>query len=338
MNGDRRVCRALLGGVFVVVVGGCGTDPEPESLPLEPEEVNPGPSGTGIAAPNQQPPSVQSAGVGSTAAAGDAAPVPVIDMTSPPIDDPVAAAALPSVDGAFAEPGPFATIEETGGSAHRVFRPVDLGADGALHPLVLWGNGTGAQTSAYTGLLSHWASHGFVVVAANTGSAGSGGEMLDGIDWLQSSELAGDIDFARIGVSGHSQGGGGAALAGSDPRVGVSVLIQPGLSLGGGSAIRDTGELTGPSFLIAGSADNIVNAALLVQSRYETASHVDAVYGILDGADHFVSLGDALRIRGYATAWFRAHLMDDADALAEFYGVDCGICTDPEWTVARNYE
>ncbi|MCH7793380.1 MAG: hypothetical protein IID31_14000 [Planctomycetes bacterium] len=55
-------------------------------------------------------------------------------------------------------------------------------------------------------------------------------------------------------------------------------------------------------------------------------------------AKHFVSLGDALRIRGYATAWFRAHLMDDADALAEFYGVDCGICTDPEWTVARNYE
>lgn len=50
--------------------------------------------------------------------------------------------------------------------------------------MILWGNGTGASPSTYGSLLRHFASHGFIVAAANTSNAGSGDEMLDGLDNL----------------------------------------------------------------------------------------------------------------------------------------------------------
>lgn len=111
--------------------------------------------------------------------------------------------------------------------------PARLGGCRA-HPVVLWGNGTGSTPSTYAGLLRHLASHGFIVAAAGTGSAGSGREMLAGLDHLAAehrrpgSPFHGRVDLDRVGATGHSQGGAGAIGSGADPGVDTVVPIQPG--------------------------------------------------------------------------------------------------------------
>src|SRR5688500_20303758 len=67
----------------------------------------------------------------------------------------------------FSARGPFSTVVETPAfSGCTIHRPSTLGQNGVTHPVILWGNGTGATPSTYSALLSHWASHGFIVAAA----------------------------------------------------------------------------------------------------------------------------------------------------------------------------
>jgi hypothetical protein len=206
----------------------------------------------------------------------------------------------PVTDQDFAAPGPFETTRDRQAGPEGAFTlhyPTDLGYEGLKHPIITWGNGTGAPTMWYSGLLDHWASHGFVVIAPNSGQTGSGEEMLAGVEWLiaesenEDSPFFDTLDTESVGATGHSQGGGGSIAAGHSPLV---TCIAP------------------------------IN------------SDVPTVFGVLAGAEHNSAAGSADEaVRGYVTAWFRAHLMADDSAANLFYGDGCGICTDPDWTVER---
>ncbi|UNG18381.1 hypothetical protein MKP10_21815 [Stutzerimonas zhaodongensis] len=150
------------------------------------------------------------------------------------------AAPLPDTPGApfpavsnFERSGPYATTSRSEGPNCRVYRPSSLGQNGVRHPVILWGNGTGTGPTAYSGLLSHWASHGFVVAAAETSNAGTGRDMLACLDYLVQEgnrtygTYVGVLNTGRVGTSGHSQGGGGSIMAGQDDRVSVTAPIQP---------------------------------------------------------------------------------------------------------------
>ncbi|SDE00147.1 poly(ethylene terephthalate) hydrolase family protein [Actinokineospora iranica] len=239
------------------------------------------------------------------------------------------ASACPSVGQNWSADGPFAVTEEASGVGHTVFRPTDLGGQGCgKHPVVLWGNGTGATPKAYAGLLRHLASHGFIVAAADTKSAGNGTAMLAGLDYLTSengkagSAYAGKVDLDKVGVTGHSQGGGGAIVAGADPRIDTTVPIQPGPQ---GSIAK----LTTPMFILGGQFDFIVVPALLVIPRYTSAGHIPAIYAELRGKGHFEPVGDGGKFRGPITAWLRYQLMGDEQAKGEFFGPKCGNCSSP---------
>lgn len=232
------------------------------------------------------------------------------------------------------QPGPFAVVSEALDSAHTVFRPADLGT--GTHPVIVWGNGTGATPAVYAPLLRHLASYGFVVAAANTAWSGSGAEMLDGARTLVAenarpgSPYHGRIDTAHIGATGHSQGGGGAIAAGADPLVTTTVPIEPGPQ-------GSVAALHGPVFFLGGRLDTIVPPALLVIPRYQAASQVPAVYGELGGATHFTPVGDGGGFRGAITAWFRFWLSGDERARGVFFGPGCTLCADPAWSkVLRN--
>lgn len=83
--------------------------------------------------------------------------------------------------------GAFDAMSESNagpGQAYTLYRPTELGSSGFKHPILTWGNGSGTTPSSYAELLTHWASHGFVVVASNATDTGSGQEMIDGFDWL----------------------------------------------------------------------------------------------------------------------------------------------------------
>jgi len=237
--------------------------------------------------------------------------------------------------GSFADPGPYTVVtsyNDGPGSAFALFYPSELGSTGLHHPIVTWGNGTGAIPSYYSGLLEHLASHGFVVVASNSTQTGSGAQMLEGLDWLVSensgaaSVFYDALDPTAVATIGHSQGGGGAINAGADPRVVTVVPIQP--------APGDVGDLSGTMFVMSGGTDSIVSAGLVESLVYNPAT-VPTFYGNLLAAGHFEPVGDGGQYRGPITAWLRMELMGDETADATFFGGACLLCVDSSWDISR---
>jgi len=239
------------------------------------------------------------------------------------------ATGCPSVGTNFAGTGPFSVTVQSA-SQHTYYSPTSLGSQGCTrHPVILWGNGTGASPSTYDGLLRHFASHGFIVAAANTANAGSGQEMLAGLSNLatfnsqSSSRFFNRVDLDNVGSTGHSQGGGGAMEAAEDTRVDTTFPLQPWLGEGG--------NLTGTAFLMAGENDSIVSSSS-VEADFNDADHIPAAFGELDGASHFAPIGNGGGFRGAATAWARWQLMGDTNGRGLFVGANCGLCTSSAWS------
>ena len=257
-------------------------------------------------------------------------------MAAPLPDTP--GASFPAVSN-FERSGPYATTSRSEGPNCRVYRPATLGQGGVRHPVLLWGNGTGTGPSAYSGLLSHWASHGFVVAAAETSNAGIGQDMLACLDYLvQESNrsfgtYAGVLNTGRVGTSGHSQGGGGSIMAGQDDRVSVTAPIQP-YTIGLGHDPASQQNQKGPMFLMSGGGDTIAFPYLNAQPVY-TRANVPVFWGERRYVPHFEPVGDGGAYRGPSTAWFRYHLMDDETARSTFYGRFCGLCTSYLWSDQR---
>jgi len=118
-----------------------------------------------------------------------------------PAGSAAAAPGCPSVDRDWAAAGPFGVTTQQSGAGHTIYRPVALGECGT-HPVLLWGNGTGATPAVYDTLLRHFASHGFIVAAANTTWAGSGTAMLGGLDYLtRQNSTAGSVFNGKVDLS-----------------------------------------------------------------------------------------------------------------------------------------
>ncbi len=216
-----------------------------------------------------------------------------------------------NIENTYAAGGSFA-VTTTNVTGYQIFHPRDMKGG---HPIITWGNGTGAPTISYNALLRHLASWGFVVIASNSTMTQSGEEMVGGIDYLiaenanRNSKFYGMLDTAHIGTTGHSQGGGGAINAATDPRVTCTVPLAPSPG-----QIR---QVTCPTFLVAGSADTIVSASLVRSMSYAPAN-APTIFGIIAGADHFEFIGDAGKSRGYLTAWFMSYLQGDQVAQQAF--------------------
>ncbi|WP_329193641.1 alpha/beta hydrolase family protein [Streptomyces sp. NBC_01435] len=252
-----------------------------------------------------------------------------------------AAASTGSLAGSSAEaaaadygaPGPYATAVEVG-AVTTLYYPRDIATSDRRHPVIVWGNGTFAFPVVYRELLLHWASQGFIVAAANTPQSNLGISMRAGIDLLtrrnadQASPFHDRVDLEHIGASGHSQGGAAAIVVGADPRIDTILPIQPG-------PLADIDNVHVPALLLAGQKDSIV-FPFLVKAFYNDADHIPAIYGELRGADHLTVVGDPGPFAAPTTAWFKAHLMGDQTARAQFFGADCGICTDSgTWSDVR---
>lgn len=257
-----------------------------------------------------------------------------------------AMAALPDTPGtafpavsSFDNSGPYATTNQSEGPGCRVYRPSTLGQNGVRHPIIIWGNGTGASPQGYGALLTHWASHGFVVAAAETSDAGTGQEMLACLSYLVQESAAsygsyaGKLNAGRVGASGHSQGGGGTIMAGQDDRVRTTAPIQP-YTLGLGHQSSSQYNQKGPMFLMTGGSDTIAVPYLNAQPVYSRITK-PIFWGERRYVGHFEPAGDGGAYRGPSTAWFRYQLMNDSAAASTFTGTFCGLCTSTLWSVKR---
>jgi hypothetical protein len=227
--------------------------------------------------------------------------------------------------------GPHAQTTTTVVGGNTYFHPTTMGQGGEKHPVILWGNGTSVTPDCYTVLLHHWASYGFIAAAANTTNAGSGREMLAGLDYLtrangeQGNKFFGVVDTANVGTSGHSQGGAGSIASGRDPRV---KTIMPVEGAGGGSSFRTSGVT---ALVLAGDADTLVGTS--GPTSFYNALRIPAALAIARGVSHF-GVNNTV-FRPATTAWALWQLKGDQTAKAQFVGPNCGLCNNPDWSTYR---
>jgi hypothetical protein len=243
----------------------------------------------------------------------------------------------------FGAPGPFATVRDTNtgpGGAYDVFHPASLGADHRKHPIVSWANGTLYSVDDYAPLLTHWASHGFVVIAGHTNTTAGGATHKAGIDWLVAQNATSTspyfalLDPTRIGAAGHSQGGGATIAAGSNKPgitgITTTLPLMPLLSFEADKTI--VAHQLVPMFNVNATMDNRDPTGAYATQIYDGAvtELVQASYiGVHEDAMN-------AKMHGPTVAWFRWKLMDDPQAKAMFYpAATCGLCQNPDWQMVR---
>lgn len=215
-----------------------------------------------------------------------------------------------------------------------LFVPDPLAGNGTLNPIITWGNGSFTTPSSYRSLLSHYASHGFFVVASNNTNVGSGAEMIAGMRWAiaengrSGSPYFGKLDPDAVGSIGYSQGGIGAVITGNEPEVKTTVPIA-----GGDETIVN---IVHPVFLVGNEDDTAAPIDVISPQFTSEDTKGPFVFGILLGTGHLETLGDGGRHRGYTTAWLAYHLLGDQEAYRVFYGDEqCTLCTDRAWKTQR---
>jgi len=229
--------------------------------------------------------------------------------------------------------------DAAGAATHEVFRPADLGADGTRHPIVTWGNGSGATPSSYAALLRHLASWGFVVVVSTSTQTGTGEEILAGVRWLveqdgdPASAYFGALDTTAVAAVGHSQGAGGSVRAAvhGDGLITTVVPIQlPAQIWVSPGDEYDVSQLRVPVLFLGGGLDLIISAPWTLRAYYDQVPG-PAALGVRAWAGHLAPTGDGDGFRGYLTAWLRYRLAGDAEAAAAFAGPDPELLRNPAW-------
>jgi hypothetical protein len=232
--------------------------------------------------------------------------------------------------------------------SYTIYSPQQIGRNGHDHAVIVWGNGTAAQTSGYKPLFDHLTSWGFVVIAPNDNWVGSGAELLQArnlivlADATSGNRYSSNIDQTSIGVMGHSQGAGGALVAAMDQPThfqSVATWALPNTSEWCnpiGELLRPPGQepcrhdptagqlanVTAPGFFVIAQTDSW--STLAGHNFWTTHVSGPAFHGQLRGATHF----DLTTSTGYITAWFRHTLEDDPLAGVAF----AGSTPEPGWT------
>lgn len=215
--------------------------------------------------------------------------------------------------------------QEVDYSAFSVYRPGRFN-EGEKLPIIIWGNGTCAWPEAYGALLRYVASHGFVIIAANSRWVGDAVALKKGLDFAfaanddSSSPYYQKLDTTKVGAMGHSQGSSGTANLASDPRVKAVILWN-----GGASASK-------PFFAISGDGDIGDPTPSSMRSAMQAAPvegaflfyHMVLQMGDLPG--HLTLVTEPARVVEPAVAWWKYILNGDAASKEYFLGDDCKLC------------
>jgi hypothetical protein len=281
------------------------------------------------------------------------------------------------VEERFSRPGPWEVRHwiseqpcDREGNLCDVYYPVMKA--GLKAPLVSWGNGTDETPSPrgkYEFLLRHLASWGFVIVATQDGSTGSGETIGQATAFAlavsqdEGSPLYDRVDPLRIATAGHSQGASGAANAmlNSGGAIQTTLLFhipQQAFCHPPASCLR-TEDLraarSGAFFYVTGSRDFIISPdgqlwgdqLNSLNSYYEATPVGPKVKAVIEGADHNDLQGrpdcpprvmgcaqGVRRYLGFPTAWLAWRLRGDADA-GQAFRRDGELIRADGWTSVR---
>lgn len=242
----------------------------------------------------------------------------------------------------YAAAGQYAVSEvEVGDDLYKIYYPAPLPGN---HPVVAWGNGTGAQPKNYDGIFRHLASWGFVVIDSYSKNTGTGSEILASAEYLvsENSNASGifynKIDLNQIGAVGHSQGAAGVLNAHTDYANGgifktVVTIALPSPNLTNPEHEYNTADVSTSLFLLSGTNDGLISPKKSNREAFEnTSDALPAAMAMAIGAGHNVILKDGGKHRGYLTAWLRYRLANDMQARQAFVNE---IQNNDTWTEVR---
>lgn len=242
----------------------------------------------------------------------------------------------------YAATGQYAVSElEVGSEQYKIHYPTALPGN---HPVIAWGNGTGAQPKDYDGIFKHLASWGFVVIDNYSKNTGTGAEILASAEYLvaENSNASGifhnKLDLAHIGAVGHSQGAAGVLNAHTDFGNGnifytVVPIALPSPNLTNPEHKYNTGDVSTSLFLMSATGDGLISPKKSNREAFENApDNLPAALAMISGGGHNVITGNGGKHRGYLTAWLRYRLAGDQQARQAFIDE---IQNNDTWTEVR---
>ncbi|MFJ2745655.1 alpha/beta hydrolase family protein [Streptomyces sp. NPDC087440] len=170
-----------------------------------------------------------------------------------------------------------------------------------------------ATQSSIAWLGPRLASQGFVVFTIDTNTtadqpASRGRQLLAALDYLtQQSTVRGRIDTSRLGVMGHSMGGGGTLEAAKS-----RTSLKAAIPLTGWNTDKTWTELRTPTLVVGADGDTIAPVATHSEPFYGSLpGSLDKAYLELRGATHFTPNTSNTTIAKYSISWLKRFIDDD---------------------------
>ncbi|MEU9676559.1 dienelactone hydrolase family protein [Streptomyces parvus] len=186
-------------------------------------------------------------------------------------------------------------------------------ADGTFGAVVI-SPGFTAYESSIAWLGPRLASQGFVVFTIDTNTtldqpASRGRQLLAALDYLtERSSVRSRVDSGRLGVMGHSMGGGGSLEAAKD-----RPSLKAAIPLTGWNTDKTWPELRTPTLVVGADGDSIAPVATHSEPFYESLpGSLDKAYLELRGASHFTPNTSDTTIAKYSISWLKRFIDDDS--------------------------
>ncbi|MFJ9808643.1 alpha/beta hydrolase family protein [Streptomyces sp. NPDC101158] len=185
-------------------------------------------------------------------------------------------------------------------------------SDGTFGAVVI-SPGFTAYESSIAWLGPRLASQGFVVFTIDTLTTldqpdSRGRQLLAALDYLtQRSTVRARVDASRLGVMGHSMGGGGTLEAAKS-----RPSLKAAIPLTGWNTDKTWPEITTPTLIVGADGDTVAPVATHSEPFYESLpASLDKAYLELNGATHFTPNTSDTTIAKYSVSWLKRFIDDD---------------------------
>jgi len=203
------------------------------------------------------------------------------------------------------------SLSATGFGGGTIYYPSST-ADGTFGAVAIAPGFTATQSSI-SWLGPRLASQGFVIFTIDTNStldqpASRGTQLLAALDYLtQRSTVRTRIDSSRLGVMGHSMGGGGTLEAAKS-----RPSLQAAIPLTGWNTDKTWPEVRTPTLIFGADGDTVAPVASHSEPFYNSLpSSLDKAYLELNGATHFTPNSSNTTIAKYSVSWLKRFVDDD---------------------------
>ncbi|CAL9280007.1 MULTISPECIES: bis(hydroxyethyl) terephthalate hydrolase [Streptomyces] len=233
-------------------------------------------------------------------------------------DNPYERGPAPTTSSIEASRGPYAvsqtsvsSLSVTGFGGGTIYYPTST-SDGTFGAVAV-SPGYTAYESSIAWLGPRLASQGFVVFTIDTLTTvdqpdSRGRQLLAALDYLtQRSSVRGRVDASRLGVMGHSMGGGGSLEAAkSRPALQAAIPLTPW------NLDKTWPELTTPTLIIGADGDTIAPVSSHAEPFYSSLSaSLDRAYLELNSATHFTPNSSNTTIAKYSISWLKRFIDND---------------------------